>query len=164
MSAAAFFVLAAITIFCALWVVSGRNLFHNVLMLSVFLGGIAGLYLLAGADFVALAQVMVYVGGVVVLVLFAIMLTLEVTDIHLTQTSHHNVLAAFVAVGMGLVMTLVAKTTPFGAAPQGRPIASTVAVIGTSVTKEWIVAFEVVGLILLVGLVGALLVGRKEQP
>ena len=70
-----FYIIAAIMVFGALRVVSGRNVVHAALWLVVVLGGVAAQYLLAAAEFVAISQVMVYIGAVMVLFLFGIMLT-----------------------------------------------------------------------------------------
>ncbi|MDI6816811.1 MAG: NADH-quinone oxidoreductase subunit J, partial [Actinomycetota bacterium] len=80
-----FFALAILAVSSAVLVVTGRNLFHAAMFLGLYLLSIAGYYFLLKADLVGMMQVFVYVGGVVVVLLFGIMLTAQLTNVRLTS-------------------------------------------------------------------------------
>ncbi len=160
--AVAYFVLAFTAIMTALVVVTGRNLMHNALALGLMLLSVAGLYVLAGADFLGIAQVFIYVGGITVLILFGVMLTTRITDTHMRQTSEHAFLSLLLAGGLfftlwqllkgaGLKVTTVTST------------ASSAATLGRLLTGTYMLPFEVVGVILLAAVVGALAIAREDR-
>jgi NADH-quinone oxidoreductase subunit J len=145
----------------SLGVVLARNLFHAVLWLALALVGTAGLFVLLHADFLAAVQVLLYAGGVVTIVVFAIMLTERLVGQSLRQTNR-GVLAGVVAAGavfVGLAGTILRAGR---AAPAGRP-GLTTAALGQAVLTEWTLAFEVLGVLLVAALVGALYLARTEE-
>ena len=100
-----FYALAALVIGCAAVVALSRNMLHSALALLGTLAGVAGLYLHLGADFLGISQLLIYVGGILVLVLFAVLLTTQIGDVRASNTSLGRVVALPVAgaVGAGLV-------------------------------------------------------------
>jgi NADH-quinone oxidoreductase subunit J len=145
----------------SLGVVLARNLFHAVLWLALALVGTAGLFVLLHADFLAAVQVLLYAGGVVTIVVFAIMLTERLVGQSLRQTNR-GVLAGVVAAGavfVGLAGTILRAGRPAGAARPGL----TTAALGQAVLTEWTLAFEVLGVLLVAALVGALYLARTEE-
>jgi NADH-quinone oxidoreductase subunit J len=151
---------AVLVLGASLGVVLARNLFHSVLWLALALVGTAGLFVLLHADFLAAVQVLLYAGGVVTIVVFAIMLTERLVGQSLRQTNR-GVLAgaiAAAAVFLGLAGTILRARPPSGVGP-----ALTTAALGQAVLTEWVLAFEVLGILLVAALLGALYLARTEE-
>ena len=152
---------AVLVLGASLGVVLARNLFHAVLWLALTLVGTAGLFVLLHAEFLAAVQVLLYAGGVVTIVVFAIMLTERLVGQSLRQTNRGvraGALAA-TAVFVGLAGTILRARPP---APPGAP-ALTTAMLGEAVLTEWVLAFEVLGVLLVAALLGALYLARTEE-
>jgi NADH-quinone oxidoreductase subunit J len=145
----------------SLGVVLARNLFHAVLWLALALVGTAGLFVLLHAEFLAAVQVLLYAGGVVTIVVFAIMLTERLVGDSLRQTNRGIVGGAVVAavVFIGVAGTIL--RAPRAAAPP--PLDLTTASLGRAVLTEWVLAFEVLGILLVAALLGALYLARTED-
>ena len=145
----------------SLGVVLARNLFHAVLWLALALVATAGLFVLLHAEFLAAVQVLLYAGGVVTIVVFAIMLTERLVGASLSQTNR--------AVGAGAVAALGVfaglATTILWAARRAAPPAPALdtAGLGRAVLTEWVLAFEVLGILLVAALLGALYLARSEE-
>lgn len=153
--------LAVVVLGASLGVVLARNLFHSVLWLALALVGTAGLFLLLHAEFLAAVQVLLYAGGVVTIVVFAIMLTERLIGSSIAQTNR-GILAG--AVAAAAVFVGLAGTILRAARPMPAPAASlTTATLGRAVLTEWVLAFEVLGLLLLAALLGALYLARTEE-
>lgn len=166
---------ALLTVGCAIAVVVTRNLMHSCVFLLGSLIGIAGLYATLGADFVAVTQVMVYVGGVVILMLFAVMLTGGKDFVSRAQ----NLLGLAPSMGnkwtfsLGLLVALVFVLTNVkiiqsvvANAPVkqiGNDFPSTVNQIGHLLVKEHVLAFELSSVLLLGALVGAAIIARPRK-
>ena len=158
-SIAAFWLLAAITVGSALAVVAVRNLIHAVVFLILSFVGIAGLYVTLSADFVAVAQVLIYAGAVSVLILFAIMLT--------PQAGRDNaetflrlpglLLAALVAFTIGGV----SLETDWRIAGRGG-FDETASAIGEALLDRYVLPFEIASVLLLVAMLGAIMLVRPE--
>ena len=171
-----FYVSAFLTIFGAILVVLERNLMHACIFLLTSLLGIAGLYLTLGAEFVAATQLVVYVGGVVILMLFAVMLTgggLEevkktivsadlVPSMGNLMTYFWGVLSAvaFLIISLGLVKNIFA----FGNV-KGNPVnfMDTVESIGTKLLTDHVLMFEMSSVLLLGALIGAAIISRPSR-
>lgn len=166
---------ALLTVGCAIAVIVTRNLMHACVFLLGTLIGVAGLYATLGADFVAAAQIMIYVGGIVILMLFAVMLTGGKDFVSRAQ----NLLGLAPAMGnkwsfalgglVGLVFILtnvklissVVKTLPTKAV--GNEFPSTVSQLGHLLIREHVLAFEVSSVLLLGALVGAAIIARPRK-
>jgi NADH-quinone oxidoreductase subunit J len=161
---ALFACLGVIAVGSALLVVTARNVVHAALWLVVTLGALAGGYLLMTAELVAWVQVLIYIGAVVVLLLFATMLTRAPIGRTLDLDSDNKVLAAIV--GLATAATLVflvidafkggwldVRSVPTGS-PQGD---------GAAIFRSWVLPFEVVSVLLLAALVGAIVLVRKPD-
>jgi NADH-quinone oxidoreductase subunit J len=152
----------ALTVSAGILAVSSRQVVHAALWLVVALGALAGVYLTLGAEVVALVQLLVYVGAVVVLVLFALMLTRAPigvrTDLDAAPGRRAGALAAGVAVAALVGGTLLAAVgdrtvTPDRARGEARPL-------GEAVFGAWLLPFELLSVLLLAALVAALAVSR----
>jgi NADH-quinone oxidoreductase subunit J len=162
-----FVAFAVLVTAAALLAVSSRHVVHAALWLVVALGGLAGVYLVLGAEVVALVQLLVYIGAVVVLVLFALMLTRAPIGFRrdLDGGAGQRAGAALAGVGLagligGTLLLAVgdATLTPQPARGTARPLAE--ALFG-----GWLLPFELLSVLLLAALVAALAVSRgEEQP
>ena len=166
---------AVLTIACAIGVLVVKNIMHSCVFLLGSLMGVAGLYATLGADFVAVTQIMVYVGGVVILMLFAVMLTGGKDFISRAQ----NLLGLPPSMGskwtygIGLLVGVVflltniqlikglSKNLPAKEITNDFP--STVAQIGHLLIKEHVLAFEISSVLLLGALVGAAIIARPRK-
>ncbi|MGZ4477217.1 MAG: NADH-quinone oxidoreductase subunit J family protein [Nocardioidaceae bacterium] len=159
-----FVLLGLIAVGSALLVVTTKNMVHAALWLVVTLGSVAGTFLLLAAEFVAWVQVLIYVGAVVVLLLFALMLTKAPTgpqtDLNVRRTAPAAVVAGLVAVLLGV--TVVAGfhdvRIRLGDAVVGSP-----ATTGATVFQQWVLPFEVLSVLLLAALVGAIVLSRRGE-
>lgn len=156
-----FYALAALTVAGAAGVALSRNILYSALGLLMALLGAGSLYVFLAADFLAVAQLLVYVGGVLVLILFAVMLTNRITEINVSNTSLGLYGGAMLFVAVVPVLLTVALVTPFAAQDPG-PALATTAAIGNGFLTRWLLPFEVASLVLLATLVGAVVIARKE--
>ena len=159
----AFAAVGVITAASGLLAVTTRHVVHAALWLVVCLGAVAGCYLVLGAEFVALVQLLVYVGAIVVLVLFALMLTRAPIGPNrdISTSPLHRVLAA--VLGAGVTALLAAALLPLAGAPVERRDTSTTQV-AEQLFGTWVWPFEVLSLLLLVALIAAMAVSRMTRP
>ena len=143
--------------------VTTRHVVHAALWLVVCLGAVAGCYLVLGAEFVALVQLLVYVGAVVVLVLFALMLTRAPIgpNREISTSPAHRVLGALL--GAGVTALLAAALLPL-AGPAVRRTETSTTTVAEQIFGTWVWPFEVLSLLLLVALIAALAVSRLAAP
>jgi len=157
-----FYAFAAMTIGGAAGCAFSRNIIYSAWSLLFAFMGVAGLYVFLGADFPAVAQVLIYVGGILVLILFAIMLTKQIGEDPKLTNAHLAlpVGAALAAVTVGTLayMAVMApwKLTP---EPSYQPVS---AGLGVAFLTDFLLPFEVASVVLLAALVGAVIIARKE--
>jgi NADH-quinone oxidoreductase subunit J len=164
---ALFSIAGAVAVVAAVLVVTSRRIVHAALWLVVALGAVAGCFGVLHAEFVALVQILVYVGAIVVLVLFAMMLTKAPTNPLPGLTTGRSPFAAVVALVLALILgagVIVAfgnekiKPVPAGSAES----------IGNAVFRSWVLPFEVLSVLLLAALIGAIVLsqrsGRLSEP
>jgi NADH-quinone oxidoreductase subunit J len=154
-----FYLMAAFILFSAYFVVTARNLFRCAIGLAAVLIGIAGAYLLMDAQFLSAVQVAVYVGGVVVLVVFAVLMVSDVTQKeYLRPPFSRGVAAAIIAELLLMVVAGAALVQGFGGA-RPAPASASVREIGHALLETgpggFALPFEVISLVLVAALVGA---------
>lgn len=159
----AFYLIAAMALAGAAITVLSRRLVYAAFSLLLAFLGVAGLYALLAADFLAIAQVIVYVGGILVLLLFGVMLTHRIYDTTLKSVRVQPLLGGLVAAGVAVLLIRVAWNTPWNTTPE-LAREPTTAKIGEAFMKHYVFPFEFVSLILLVALIGAALIGRSRAP
>lgn len=172
-----FYVLSFVAIASALIVASGKNLVRSVFMFFITLFALAGLYVLALADFVAITQIVIYVGGILVLILFAFMLsgkeTLSALQLQKKQFISANKVAAFFLAGLFFVVlvNMIAKVNADNlpwithAATINnviKPTANMTDNIGISLMTQYLLPFEALSILLMMALIGAAHLSRKE--
>ncbi len=156
----AFFIMAALTLFAGVLVVTVRNVVHAALALVGALFGVAGISLLLEAEFLAVVQVLIYVGAISVLILFAIMLTRALMQSQETGVNNQWAAAAALAALLFLGMALIAVRGPWMLGTQSITT-DLVPRLGTLLVTTYVLPFEVISLLLLGALVGALLIARE---
>ena len=157
----AFYLFAALTLASAAMVVFLRNVVYAAFSLFLTFFGVAGLSVFLGADFLAATQVMLYVGGILILIVFGVMLTRKVMDVEVSKARVNFpqglILSAFL---LAVLLGVVWKTRwPAGALAPQSPTTKT---IGTLLMTDYLLPFEAVSLLLLGALIGAALLARKE--
>ena len=152
-----FYVTGALTLGGALVVVMSRNIVYAAFGLLASMVGVAGLFLLAFAEFLALAQLLIYGGAIVIVILFALMLT-RIEDFESLSDHPQWPIAAIVAIA---VFGVIAATVVGTAVPASERASISFTALGTSLFTEWAVAFEVASLVLLVALIGAVVMVRS---
>ncbi|MRK00449.1 NADH-quinone oxidoreductase subunit J [Aeromicrobium sp. S22] len=155
-----FLVLAVVAVGSALLSMTSGQLVHAALWLVVTLGAVAGCFVLMTAEFVAWVQVLVYVGSVVVLVIFALMLTRQPSGARSAEVTGNRWIAALVGLtaAVGLGATMVAGFR--GEQIEGRRI-GTAGSIGDALFNDWVLPFEILSGVLLAALVGAIVLSRS---
>jgi NADH-quinone oxidoreductase subunit J len=158
---AIFYFVAAFTVWAAGVVVLGRNIVRAAVALIFSFCGMAALYVLLDAEFLAAVQVLIYVGGITILLLFAIMLTSRIAAKTARVVNDQVVLSAMVAVG--LVIGLI-HASPSGPAMTAGPprLPENSPFLGRALLTTYALPFEVVSILLLAALVGAIVLARKE--
>jgi NADH-quinone oxidoreductase subunit J len=150
--------LGAIALGGGVRVVGTAHLVRAGLWLIVTLAAIAGMYVVLGAELVAWVQVLLYVGAVVVLLLFAVMLTRAPIGVS-TDMDRPRLSGALIGGGAGLGLAVL-FVDAYRAAFVSRPPSATASGVGAAVFRAWGLPFEVVSVLLLAALVGAIVVSR----
>ena len=158
-----FGILAVMMIGTALGVVLVSNIVYSAFLLGGVFVSIAGMYLLLNADFVAAAQLLVYVGAVNVLILFAIMLVNKREDFTpLPRATIRKVLTGVVSLGLFALLSAMVLGTPWAystATPAGD---SSIVLIGQHLFSDFLLPFELASVLLLMAMVGAIILARRE--
>ncbi|MEM9833029.1 MAG: NADH-quinone oxidoreductase subunit J [Bacteroidota bacterium] len=161
----AFYAFGGLIVFSALVILFTRNVLHAAFSLLLTFLGISAVYILAGADFLAVMQILVYVGGVLVLLIFGVMLTDRAAG-KLVRKQHHNQFWG-ILIGGSLFFLLVRTVvqTSLADLPWLKASAtvqtSTVSTLGIQLTSDFILPFELTGVLLLVALIGATYVAQR---
>ena len=155
-----FYFLASLTVGSAVGVAFSKNILHSAFSLLGALAGVAGLYFMLGADFVGVVQLLVYVGGILVLILFAVLLTRDITDIKVSNLSI-SLMAGLPA--SLLVLAIVVRTVTVNAPFKLTTVVDTPTVsrLGDALLREYLLPFEIASVILLMTLVGAMVIARR---
>ncbi len=158
-----FYVFALLTIGSAVIVVTVRNIVHAAFSLMVTLFSIAGLYVFLQADFLAATQVIVYVGGILVLILFGVMMTSGRLDMKLKMERGQLFWGGLVTILIFALLLGVIRRTPWNVQEELGTVEGTTSQIGKAILQEeFLLPFEVASVILLIALIGAVLISRKE--
>ncbi|MFO0555643.1 MAG: NADH-quinone oxidoreductase subunit J [Polyangiaceae bacterium] len=161
MSLVGFGIIAACVLLAALFVVRSQNLVHATLWLGLTLVGTAALYAMLGASFLAGVQVLLYVGGVMTLMLFGVMLTRRHDGLVVQAERMPPLRGAVVAAGFfGVLAAAIAKSElPSTSAPS--PVET--AAVGAALFRDHVLAFEVLSVLLLAAIIGAVAIARRRD-
>jgi NADH-quinone oxidoreductase subunit J len=160
--AVVFWILALVTVGSAAVVVLSRSLIYSAFALLFTFFGVAGLYVLLGADFLAATQLLIYVGGILVLLLFGVMLTHRIYDLDLRSEVTQPLAGWLIAVGLFASLTAIAVQTPWAAGAPRSP-APTTRTIGEMFMGPFLLPFEAASILLLVALMGAAMIVRRKK-
>lgn len=156
-----FYLFAFMIVVSGILVVTLRDIFHCALMLVICMFSVAAIYVLLGADFIAAVQVLIYVGAVSVLLIFAIMLTARVSGIGIRQQNEQVPLALLATLAfMGITVFGLGKT--IWNVKSTAPPEETVMPLGKLLMTVYVVPFEIVSLVLLAALIGAIVIARRD--
>jgi NADH-quinone oxidoreductase subunit J len=156
-----FWLLAALTIGSACITAFSRNIVYSAFALFGAFSGIAGIYILLGADFLFIIQIFIYIGGILVVTIFAVMLTQGVADMNVSNRVVGIAPALIVTILAGGVM-LYALTRSGWLQGQPAPLLPTTYAIGNAFLGPYILPFEIASLVLLAALIGAIVISRQE--
>ncbi len=157
-----FYLFAVVTIVSAIMVVTSDNIVRSAFYLLATFFGVSGIYVLLGADFVAVTQIMVYIGGILILLLFGVMLTSNITHVEIKKGTT-KLIPSIVAIGvfLGAVSSIMMRTewrTQLAELPQ-----TTSYSLGKLLLTDYVLIFELLGILLLIALIGAASMARREQ-
>lgn len=157
-----FFVLSAVTLISGALVVTSRSLFRSALWLVLAFFGIAGLFVLLNAEFLAVAQVLIYVGAISTLIIFAIMLSRGVMDPGARRFNEQwGLVAGFSAVFFVLLAAILTRV-PWPTSPGTVP-ADAIQQLGTGFVGPYVIPFEVASVLLVVAMIGAIIIARERE-
>lgn len=149
----------------ALSLIFTRNVFYGALLLIVCLLSLAGIYVLAFAEFIAVTQILIYAGGILVVIIFGIMLTSKISGKPLV-VQHTNWFSGALASAafLGILLYLLSQhsfhTVQASPNPSGNPLHQ----IGTGLMSRYVLPFEMAGILLLIALVGAAVIASSAKP
>ncbi len=157
-----FAALAIMLVGSALAVVLSKNLFHAVLWLALALTGTAGVFLMLDAEFLAAVQLLLYAGGIITIVVFAIVVTERLVGEHITQTNMRIGGGALISlVLLGFIVNVLRKS-PLPATRPEMP-GDLTRMLGMSVLTRYVLPFELLAVLMLVGMLGAIYFARPED-
>ena len=157
-----FYALAALSMVSGAGVAFSRSIIYSALSLLGTLLGIGALFVFLSADYVAISQLLIYIGGVLVLILFAVMLTSKIGDRSHTNPSVGVFPGIVLSVALVAVLGYVVTKSPWIVKPDAPQINQTARTIGDVFLREYLLPFEVASLVLLATLIGAVVIARKE--
>ncbi len=156
-----FYLFAAITIVSAFIVVNAKNIVYAAFSLLFTFFGVSGLYVLLGADFIAIVQVMVYIGGILVLLLFGVMLTHKITSVDIKAGSVQTIPAVIIIGIFAALLIGLMYSTHWAVNPAEIPVTTTKS-LGKTLVTEYVLIFELLGILLLVAMIGAATIARRD--
>ncbi|KUG26495.1 nadh-ubiquinone oxidoreductase chain j [hydrocarbon metagenome] len=157
-----FYLFAILTLGSGYLVVTSKNIVHSAFYLLFTFFGVAGLYVLLGADFIAIVQLMVYVGGILILLLFGVMLTNKITDVKI-RTGTIHIIPAVIGTGlfMGVLVSMMLRTN-WKSEPGEIPF-TTMYGLGRILLTDYVLVFELLAMLLLIALIGAASIARRDD-
>ena len=158
-----FVLLGVLTLGAAVLVVSSRQLVHAALWLVVALGGLAGCYLVLTAELVAVVQLLIYLGAVVVLLLFAVMVTrTSIGPVEDLDTGNRPAAVLVALTAAGLLIALLVDAFDRALVDLSTVEPGSAAALGAAIFRTWVLPFEVISVLLLAALVGAVVLSRRD--
>ena len=158
-----FYAFALLTVVAAFITVTSRNIMHAAFGLMFAFFGVAAVYVLLSADFLAVTQVLVYIGGILVLLVFGVMLTNRMTHVDVKMSTFSTLPAAIIVAALaGTMFGLFWNTQWFNAGVQKQQIETTAKTLGELLMTDFLLPFEIASIVLLVAIVGAAIIARKE--
>ena len=160
----AFYFFGILIIVSGAVVVLSKNVMHSAFALLFTLFSVAGVYVLLSADFLAITQMMIYIGGILVLIIFGIMLTTHITgvDIKSGRIGKLNILIAGILTAIIAVSLIVVFSTTSWYLSESETVDSTINRIGNELLTNYLLAFEAASMLLLIAIIGAAFIARRK--
>ncbi len=157
-----FYIIAFSTCIFAFLTVASRDIFHSAVWLSLTLLSVAGIYFYLDATFLGVIQVLVYIGGIITLFIFAIKLTAKIGDKTIQQANQQALLSGMAAFVLFLIIFKIIGSHPWA---ETLPNAEVISLkqIGESLLTRYILPFEFISLLLLAAMVGAIVIGKVKK-
>lgn len=143
--------------------VTSRDIFHSAVWLAMTLLSVAGVYFYLNAEFLGVIQILVYVGGIITLFVFAIKLTARIGDKTIQQANQQVVISAIVSLIFLYLIFKVIGTNPWAGTGLTGPAVISIQQIGESLLTVYLLPFEFMSLILLGAMVGAIIIGKVKR-
>lgn len=157
-----FYAFAALTVASASMMVFSKNVIYSAVGLLFAFFGVAGIYVLLAADFLAVVQILVYVGGILILLLFGVMLTQRITSVEMHTGTLQLVPALLAVAGVFVILFRVINKTSWKIIPKSE-FNPTAEKIGNLLMTDFLIPFEIVSVLLLAALIGAAFIARKSS-
>jgi NADH-quinone oxidoreductase subunit J len=158
-----FYIFAVVTLGAACVVVFSRNIVRAAFALLFAFFGVAGVYVFLLADFIAVTQLLVYVGGILVLILFGVMLTSRQIQVDVKTSAVQTLPAVIIVSALAGTLVGIFWSTDWRIAPQLQIMDKTAPQIGELLLTKYLLPFEIASVILLVALIGAAMIARREK-
>jgi NADH-quinone oxidoreductase subunit J len=158
-----FYVFVLLTLASGFVVVFSRNIVHSAFALLFTFFGVAGLYVFLAADFLAITQLLIYVGGILVLLLFGVMLTSRVFDVQVRTGTLHTIPAIIVVALIATILVLVFWGTEWKVAQAPVDVTSTAPALGEKLLTTYVLPFEIASVVLVVAMIGAAMIARRDR-
>jgi NADH-quinone oxidoreductase subunit J len=158
-----FYLFAILTLGTAFIVVFSKNIVHSAFALLFAFFGVAGLYVLLIADFLAVTQLLIYVGGILVLVLFGVMLTSNVISVDMKSGTIQALPAVLLTAALAGTLTGMFWSTDWRVSAELTPPSATAPQLGRMLLNTYVLPFEIASVVLLVALIGSAMIARREK-
>lgn len=158
-----FYLFTVLVLGSAVIVVFSRNIVRAAFALMITLLSVAAFYVLMMADFVGIVQLLLYVGGILVLILFGVMLTNRQIAVDIREGTIQTIPAVIITATIGGILAGAIWSTAWPVQEGEKAVAATAPVIGEMFLTTYLLPFEVASVLLLVALVGAALIARRER-
>ena len=161
-----FYILAALVVGAGLITILSRKLMHSAVALLFAFFGVAGLYALLAADFIAVTQIMVYIGGILTLIIFGVILTSKINNVKMTALSIDSTttaIGAIISVICGVGLSVLYIFTDWNEKPIDTLPVTTLQDIGNLLFTNYLIGFIAVAILLLVAFIGAALIARRKN-
>ncbi len=160
----AFYFLAALIVISAAIVVFSKNIMYSAFSLMFTFFGVAGLYVLLNADFLAVTQIMVYIGGILVLIIFGVMLTTRITGVDVKSNSLGKIqvgIAGLLSTIIAISLIVVFSSTKWFLS-EPKVSGDSTKLIGNELLTNYLLAFEAASVLLLIAIIGAAFIARRK--
>ena len=157
-----------LTLISALYIAFTKNVMYAAFALIVTFLGVAGIFMMIGAGFIAISQILVYVGGILGLIVFGVMLTNRLKGQHVRTPVYNKLLGVLISGGLLFIFYKAIIEANFGALQwieSAKPETASLDKLGVKLMTDYVLAFEVIGILLLLALIGAIKIAsdaRKE--
>ncbi len=157
-----FYIFAIVTLLSAGIVVFSKNIVYAAFSLLFTFSAVAGIYVLLNADFIAITQLLIYVGGIMVLMLFGVMLTTNAANVDLNTQTLKSLPATVVVAVISALLVSTMISTKWKTSDSGEQVQTTVAGLGELLLTKYLLPFEIASIVLLVAIIGAAFLARRH--